>query len=109
VALQLVYLVFSKILGWIVPRSRSDTTKEIEIVVLKSGCGAALTVERVERLLPEPAGRIVRHELPHLCAVHLVLTGLLGSVGSSNLRIDQIGTSVDEYLRAKHLLGPSAA
>jgi hypothetical protein len=40
---------------------------------------AALTVEQVERLLPEAAGRIVRHELPHLRAVHLVLTGLLGS------------------------------
>lgn len=70
---------------------------------------AALTVERVERLLPEAAGRIVRHELPHLRAVHLVLTGLLGSGGSSNLRVDQIGKSVGEYLRAKHVPGPSPA
>ena len=70
---------------------------------------AALTVERVERLLPEAAGRIVRHELPHLRAVHLVLIGLLGSGGSPNLRVDQIGKSVGEYLRAKHVPGPSAA
>ena len=69
---------------------------------------AALTVERVERLLPEAAGRIVRHELPHLRAVHLH-SGLLGSGGSSNLRVDQIGKSVGEYLRAKHVPGPSAA
>ena len=33
----------------------------------------------------EAAGRIVRHELPHLRAVQLVLTGLLGGGGSSNL------------------------
>ena len=32
--------------------------------------------------------------------------GLLGSGGSSNLRVDQIGKSVGEYLRAKHVPGP---
>jgi hypothetical protein len=67
---------------------------------------ATLSTERVKQLLPEAAGRIVRHELPHLRAVHLVLTGLLGSGGSSNLRVDQIGKSVGEYLRAKHVPGP---
>lgn len=41
--------------------------------------------------------------------MHLVLTGLLGSGSSSNLRVDQIGKSVGEYLRAKHVPGPSAA
>ena len=34
-ALQLIYLVFSKLLSWMVLRTRSDTTKEIEILVLR--------------------------------------------------------------------------
>jgi transposase len=35
VALQLIYLVFSKLLSWMVLRTRSDTAKEIEILVLR--------------------------------------------------------------------------
>jgi transposase len=35
VALRLIYQMFSKLLGWIVLRNRSDTTKEIEILVLR--------------------------------------------------------------------------
>ena len=34
-ALQLIYVMFSKLLGWMVLRTRSDTTKEIEILVLR--------------------------------------------------------------------------
>ena len=34
-ALQLIYLVLSKLLSWMVLRTRSDTTKEIEILVLR--------------------------------------------------------------------------
>jgi putative transposase len=34
-ALQLIYLLFSKLLSWMVLRTRSDTTKEIEILVLR--------------------------------------------------------------------------
>ena len=34
-ALQLLYLLFSKILSWMVLRTRSDTTKDIEILVLR--------------------------------------------------------------------------
>ena len=35
VALKLIYLMSSKLLGWIVLRTRSDTSKEIEILVLR--------------------------------------------------------------------------
>ena len=34
-ALQLIYLVCTKLLSWMVLRTRSDTTKEIEILVLR--------------------------------------------------------------------------
>jgi putative transposase len=34
-ALQLIYLMFSKLLGWLVLRTRSDATKDIEILVLR--------------------------------------------------------------------------
>ena len=35
VALKLIYVMFSKLLGWMVLRTRSDTTKEIEILLLR--------------------------------------------------------------------------
>jgi putative transposase len=35
VALQLIYLVFSKLVSWLVLWTRSDTAKEIEILVLR--------------------------------------------------------------------------
>jgi putative transposase len=35
VALKLIYLTFAKLLGWMVLRIRSDTSKDIEILVLR--------------------------------------------------------------------------
>jgi hypothetical protein len=35
IALRLIYQTFTKLLGWIVLRTRSDTTKGIEILVLR--------------------------------------------------------------------------
>jgi hypothetical protein len=35
VALKLIYVMFAKLLGWMVLRIRSDTTKDIEILVLR--------------------------------------------------------------------------
>ena len=34
-AVQLIYLMFSKLLSWMVLHTRSDTAKEIEILVLR--------------------------------------------------------------------------
>lgn len=66
-----------------------------------------LSTEGLRALLPEMKDvPIVRHEFPHLRAVHIVLKGLLGTGGSSNLRVDQIGKSVGEYIRAKHVTVP---
>ncbi|MCW2720228.1 acyclic terpene utilization AtuA family protein [Pseudonocardia sp.] len=68
-----------------------------------------LSTEGIRALLPEAKDlEIVRHEFPHLRAVHVVLKGLLGTGGSSNLRVDQIGKSVGEYLRSKHVTVPEA-
>jgi hypothetical protein len=61
-----------------------------------------LSTERLTELLPEAAtAGALRHEVPHLRAVHFVLPGLLGRGGSSNLRLDSIGKAVGEYLRAR--------
>ncbi|MFC5946894.1 acyclic terpene utilization AtuA family protein [Pseudonocardia lutea] len=68
---------------------------------------STLGTSAIRELLPEAKDcEIVRHELPHLRAVHVVLKGLLGTGGSSNLRVDQIGKSVGEYLRSKHVTIP---
>lgn len=66
-----------------------------------------LSTIEIRRLLPEVKdAEIVRHEFPALRAVHFVLRGLLGTGGSSNLRVDQVGKAVGEYLRAKHVAVP---
>ncbi|MDI2032251.1 DUF1446 domain-containing protein [Saccharopolyspora sp. TS4A08] len=63
-----------------------------------------LTTEELRRLMPEAKDlEIVRHEFPNLRAVHFVLRGLLGTGGSSNLRVDPIGKAVGEFLRARHV------
>lgn len=61
-----------------------------------------LSTDDLKQLFPEFADLpVVRHEFPHLRAVHFVLPQLLGRGGSSNLRVDSIGKSVSEYVRAR--------
>ena len=79
-ALRLIYQMFSKLLGWIVLRTRSDTSKEIEILVLRhqlavlqrrtprprmSWTDRAL-LGALTRLLPVHRPRTARHPGDHL-------------------------------------------
>ena len=54
IALRLIYQMFSKLLGWIVLHTRSDTTKEIEILVLRH------QLDVLQRRMPRPRTRGVR-------------------------------------------------
>lgn len=68
----------------------------------------ALSTDEIRRLIPEAKDLdIVRHEMEGIGAVHFVLRGLLGTAGSSNTRVDQIGKAVCEYLRARHIVVPA--
>jgi Acyclic terpene utilisation family protein AtuA len=46
---------------------------------------------------------IERYELPNLRGISFVLRGFFGSSGSANLNLDQIGKSICEFLRARHV------
>ncbi|WP_280396566.1 acyclic terpene utilization AtuA family protein [Nocardia carnea] len=68
-----------------------------------------LSTGTLRELLPEVKDLdIVRHEFPELRAVHFVLRGLLGTGGSANTRVDQVGKAVGEYLRAAVVPIPQA-
>jgi hypothetical protein len=68
-----------------------------------------LTEERFRELFTESEGlRVTRHEFPLLSAVHFVVHGNLGTGASSNARLDALGKSVGEYLRARHVDVPIA-
>ena len=58
-ALRLIYQILSKLLGWIVLRTRSDTTKDIEILVLRHQLAVLQrrTARPVELDRPRPARR----------------------------------------------------
>jgi putative transposase len=49
VALRLIYLMFAKLLSWIVLRTRSDSSKEIEILVLRHQLAVLSTIARHAR------------------------------------------------------------
>jgi hypothetical protein len=63
-----------------------------------------LTVERLRELLPETQGLVVtRHLLPHLHAVNLVVTGILGEGVAAQHRFDPQAKALGEWLRARYL------
>jgi hypothetical protein len=63
-----------------------------------------LSTAMLRRLLPQAEDlEIVRHEFPHLRAVHFIVRGLLGRGGSTNLQADQVGKAVGEFLLARQL------
>jgi hypothetical protein len=69
---------------------------------------ATLTVEAVQRLVPEAADLAVdRFELPNVHAVNFVVHGLLGEGATANARIDSQAKALGEYLRARHVELPS--
>ena len=63
-ALRLIYQMFSKLLSWIVLRTRSDTTKEIEILVLRHQLAV------LQRRTPRP--RISWNDRAMIAALDLV-------------------------------------
>jgi hypothetical protein len=65
---------------------------------------AYLTTTELARLLGAPDHvTVVRYRLPNLRGLSFVLTGYLAPSGSANLALDQIGKSLGEFLRARHV------
>ncbi|WP_205661123.1 acyclic terpene utilization AtuA family protein [Amycolatopsis vastitatis] len=70
---------------------------------------AFLTADRLRELLncPEDVA-IERYEQPNLHGISFVLGGYFPPSGSANLALDQIGKSLGEFLRARHVDVPTA-
>ena len=61
---------------------------------------AVLSTEELRAHITELKGtEVERHEFPNLNAVHFIFKGLLGTGGSSSLRVDRLGKAAGEYLR----------
>ncbi|HEX5114691.1 MAG TPA: acyclic terpene utilization AtuA family protein [Pseudonocardiaceae bacterium] len=70
---------------------------------------AYLTPAELTRLLGAPEHVTVeRYALPKLRGLSFVLTGYFAPSGSANLALDQIGKSLGEFLRARHVEVPTA-
>lgn len=67
-----------------------------------------LTAARVARLVNASDHVTVhRHALPNLRGLSFVLAGYFAPSGSANLALDQIGKSLGEFLRARHVDVPA--
>jgi hypothetical protein len=63
-----------------------------------------LTVEELQRLLPETAGFVVqRHVLTNLRALNFVIEGLLGEGVASSTRFDPQAKALGEWLRSRSI------
>jgi len=70
---------------------------------------AFLTADRLRELLNCPRDvAIERYEQPNLHGISFVLRGYFPPSGSANLALDQIGKSLGEFLRARHVDVPTA-
>ncbi len=68
----------------------------------------ALTVERLQQLLPETAPlSVTRHLLPNLHAVNFLIDGLLGAGVAYQARFDPQAKALGEWLRSRHLDVPA--
>lgn len=68
-----------------------------------------LTAERLRDLLGLGTDVVIeRYEMPRLHGVSFVLRGYFGTSGSANLDLDQIGKSLGEFLRSRHVDVPVA-
>ena len=68
-----------------------------------------LTVEALQRLLPETAElAVTRYVLPNLHAVNFVVDGLLGQGVAYNARFDPQAKALGEWLRSRHVDIPEA-
>lgn len=68
-----------------------------------------LTADRLRDLLHCPDDvAIERYEQPNLHGISFVLRGYFPPSGSANLALDQIGKSLGEFLRARHVDVPTA-
>lgn len=65
---------------------------------------STLSTEKFRQLFPDAGNlKVTRHEFPHLRSVHFIVHGLFGNGGSSNLRVDQIGKAIGEYILSRNL------
>ncbi|GHF36835.1 hypothetical protein FHX82_007231 [Amycolatopsis bartoniae] len=70
---------------------------------------AFLTADRLRELLGCPDDVVIeRYEQPNLHGISFVLRGYFPPSGSANLALDQIGKSLGEFLRARHVDVPTA-
>jgi hypothetical protein len=68
-----------------------------------------ITADRVRELLPEARQlSIIRHELPRLRAVNVVIGGLLGEGVASSTRFDPQAKGLGEWFRSREIEIPEA-